>query len=115
MIFYGMTPYHLVLLEFDRRENFKVQIYNPYVIEIRYPNKKPLSTVKIVCNDLELDTLCSTFTYIDIDNFAGVYSLVIEENHLNGEFWIPVKNNTFKPCFPAIDHFLHVINNLIVL
>ncbi|KAK1393025.1 hypothetical protein POM88_012081 [Heracleum sosnowskyi] len=88
--YYGIKPYHMVLLQYDRVENFKVQIYNPYAVEIMYPSEKSTGTANMVCNELKLDKLCCTFTHNALLNFSVVYYLVVEKSHLFGDLCGPV-------------------------
>ncbi|KAK1373566.1 hypothetical protein POM88_029759 [Heracleum sosnowskyi] len=95
MSYYGLKPYHMVLLQYVGGANFNMRFFTPYGVEMKYPTDHDVPefaviTTDMICTDIEEDKLCSTFNYNVYRNFAGLYNLVIESNHLSGQSFTKV-------------------------
>lgn len=84
MSFYGIKPYHIILMSYKGGSDFHFQVYNPYTVEIPYHMDTHACNLELACNSLEVDKLSSNFSYNAYGNFGGVYHLLIEPKHLLG-------------------------------
>lgn len=108
MTFYGIKPYHMVLVKYEGGPDFKFQVYNSYAVEIKYPMDKYSSKLDFFCNSIEVDKLGSNFTFNAIGNFGGVHYLHIKQKHMWGCLFTEVS------LFPYNFYFqLHSIGDVI--
>lgn len=84
MTFYGIKPYHMVLMKYEGGLILNFKFYNPYAIEINYPIQGHASPSNLVYNAIEVDKLASNFSFNAFGNFSGVHQFRIEQKHLLG-------------------------------
>lgn len=112
MEFYGVKPYHVLYVEYNGADNFYLEIFNTYAVEIYYPRRSVCSKKrkvgenvfksKNVLLDVEVYKLCSTLCYNALYNSRAVYELVIMKEHLAVGQDIPV-------CILNYDYFVYYI------
>ncbi|KAK1353298.1 hypothetical protein POM88_052433 [Heracleum sosnowskyi] len=78
MCYYGLKPYHMVVLYYVGGAEFNVRFYTPYAVEMKYPTADYDSQSDLICSPLEEEKLCSTYHFNVVHNFVGVYNLLIE-------------------------------------
>lgn len=61
MNFYDIKPYYLILLQYKFGSNFKIEIYNPYVVEISYQTETQVLHPKLCSMKLTLINLVLHF------------------------------------------------------
>lgn len=85
MDYFLVKPYHLVLLQYDGFKTFKLKIFNPYAIEINYPQEHRINHYASVYNDLEIERLSVDYNMNVVGNIDLCSSLVLEAKHLFGD------------------------------
>lgn len=121
MLFYGIRPYHMVVLRYLGGSDFKIQFFNECAVEICYPFSCPSSNrFRVKRNDpftvvgnikltkVEIDKLAATCSFNMLDNFNGFYDFVIDKTHLNPASYYEV---FFVPIYRIDDlYYCHLID-----
>lgn len=99
MNYYGIKPYHMIILHYFGGNTFKVNIFNECAVEIRYhcltlPSTTKIATrstcylsnnVGIFYNDVELQKIRGTLSFNANVNFLTLYEYKIQSEDLQSE------------------------------
>lgn len=102
--FYGVEPYHLYFVEYIGYRKFKLEIFNVYVVEIRYPlrmvpTKKPrisgqsagyVSSSRMKFSEIVVSKLHATLCFNALYNSGAYFNLMILKEHVEDAVLIPV-------------------------
>lgn len=128
MQFYDLKPYYVYYMQYTGCDNFNVEIFNSYAMEIEYACKEVTSenglitdnsvssssVRKNVWTDEEVSKLCANFCYSALYNSGAVFELIIEEKHLQHGLEISVNFASILLlfCLKIIQVHLQLLNKI---
>lgn len=100
MQYYGIKPYYMILFNYVGSATFKVQIFNEYAVEIRYPyesfkshkrvetrrDRVLVENIGLQCTKIEVAKIRSTLSFNANANFLGVYEYEVLKSDLALEY-----------------------------